>query len=119
MLTNEEKIKKIHARTAELKAEKNRRRIKIYSAVSAAACVALVIGLAVMMPSFNDTFITNSAMEGFSGSILSENGVLGYIIIGILAFILGSAVTVFCFKLKKWQDSGSSDIREDDDDRND
>ena len=119
MLTNEEKIKKIHARTAELKAEKNRRRIKIYSAVSMAACVALIIGLAVIMPDLNDKLVSAPSSESMRGSILSENGILGYIIIGIVAFILGISVTVFCFKLKKWRDSSASDDREDDDDRND
>ena len=119
MLTNEEKIKRIHERAVEMNAEKNRRRIRIYSAVSAAACVALIIGLAVVMPDLNDKLVSAPPSENMRGSILSENGILGYIIIGIVAFILGISVTVFCFKLKKWQDSSASDDREDDDDRND
>ena len=119
MLTNEERIKMIHTRAAELKAEKERRRIRIYQTVSAAACIALVIGLAVMMPTLSDTFTDGTSSGMFSGSILSENGILGYIITGLLAFILGCAVTVFCFRLKKWQDSKDPADREDSNDRND
>ena len=38
-----------------------------------------------------------------SASIFSGSGYLGYIVIGIVAFLLGCAVTVFCFRLRKWQ----------------
>lgn len=53
-----------------------------------------------------------------NGSILSGNGMLGYIVIGIIAFALGIAVTVFCYQIKKYQtgndeDAGSVDKRRD------
>ena len=29
---------------------------------------------------------------------------LGFLVIALIAFVLGVAVTVFCFRLKKWND---------------
>ena len=41
---------------------------------------------------------------GMSGSIFSDNGILGFIVVGVLAFLLGICVTVFCFKTARFKD---------------
>lgn len=38
-----------------------------------------------------------------TGSIFGEGAVLDYIMIFVLAFLLGCCVTVFCLRLKQWQ----------------
>ena len=47
-----------------------------------------------------------------NASIFSDSGVSGYLVIAILAFLLGITVTVFCFRLKKYMDGkGPEDPR--------
>ncbi len=37
------------------------------------------------------------------GSILSGSAAFGYVVIGIIAFLLGAVVTLMCFKAKNLQ----------------
>ena len=46
-----------------------------------------------------------------SASLFSGSGALGYIVIALLSFLLGVSVTVFCFRLKKWQDERDREDR--------
>ncbi len=103
MRTNEERIAAMHKRAAELEKENRQRRVRIIQAVSAAACFAAVIVLSCFMPGFSQALVSGNSQGGMSASVFSENTALGYIVIGALAFLLGSAVTIFCFRLKKWQ----------------
>ena len=49
--------------------------------------------------------------KSMNASIFSESTEPVYIIVGILSFILGCALTVFCFKIKKWQyDKDEKDV---------
>ena len=43
-----------------------------------------------------------------NASIFSGTAALGYIVIGILAFVLGVGVTIFCFRFKKKQEEDDS-----------
>ena len=40
-----------------------------------------------------------------TGSIFGESPALDYIMISILAFLLGACLTVFCLRLRQWQKS--------------
>ena len=37
-------------------------------------------------------------------SIFAGSGALGYIVIAIIAFLLGVALTMFCIRLREWQE---------------
>ena len=104
MRTNEERIAALHTRAAELEKEKREQRVRILQAVSATVCFAAVIVLALLMPGFAENFAGGSPQNGMSASMLSDSSALGYIVIGIVAFLLGVSVTIFCFRLKKWED---------------
>ena len=39
-----------------------------------------------------------------SGSIFAGSGFLGFLAVGIVAFLLGAAVTILCYRLKQWQE---------------
>ena len=103
MRTNEERIAAMHKRAAELEKEKRQHKVQIIQTVSVAACFALVIVLSLLMPGFSEAFVVGDQQGSMSASIFSASSVLGYIVIGILAFLLGAAVTIFCFRLKKWK----------------
>lgn len=43
-------------------------------------------------------------MQGMRASLFSENNTLGFVVVGILSFILGCSFTIFCIKLKNKKD---------------
>ncbi|MBR2511864.1 MAG: DUF4179 domain-containing protein [Firmicutes bacterium] len=100
MRTNEERIKAMHMRAAELEREKQRKRIQIIRVVSVAACFALTIGLAVFMSGLSAGSIEGADPDALRASIFSGSKILSYIVMGIIAFALGVFVTVFCFSIK-------------------
>jgi|GEM_PF-1013581 hypothetical protein len=111
MRTNEERIEAMHRRAAQLaEAERAKRavRARLIGAGAGAVSFAAVILLAVMMPDLSDNAAPAGAGSGMSGSIFAANGYLGYVVIGIVAFLLGAAVTVFCIRLKDYSDSGGA-----------
>ena len=102
MRTNDERLAALHKRAGEIDKENRKRRVRLIQFASCAACFLLVIGLALWMPVTEGTPLSGGT-GSMSASIFSGSGYLGYIVIGIVAFLLGCAVTVFCFRLRKWQ----------------
>ena len=104
MRTDEERIAALHERAVVIEREKRNRRVFAGQTLSAAACFVFVIALAIVMPDMVSA-ITPAAVSGsMSASIFSGSGALGIIVTGVVSFALGVAVTIFCFRLKKWKD---------------
>ena len=104
MRTNEERIAAMHRRAAELEREERRKKAIILETISIAACLALVVTLSFLMPGYVVEMTHPGMNSGMYASIFSNNSMLSYLVVGIVAFLLGSAVTLFCFRLNKWQD---------------
>ena len=107
MRTNEERVAAMHRRAAELERKKRERVAKVMSFSAVAACLVMITALSFYIPRVMDTVdISGMARvaEGMNASIFATAGVLGYVVTGILAFLLGIAVTVLCFRLKMWKD---------------
>ena len=107
MRTNEERIAAMHRRAAELERKKRERVARVLSFSAVAACLVMIIGLSFSIPRVMDTMdISGMArvMEGMNASLFATAGVLGYVMTGILAFLLGISVTVLCFRLRMWKD---------------
>lgn len=104
MLTDEERIKAMHERAHDINRKKQKRKVAAAGILSTAFCLMIVITTALFMPKFNDVNVSGSDSASMNASIFSGTAALGYIVIGILAFILGVAVTIFCFRFKKKQD---------------
>lgn len=113
MLTNEERIVAMHARAAELNQQNRMRSTRIVQRVSVAASLAAVILLAIFMPQ-TEAFkiaVSRNTSENMQGSLFSSGGELGYVVIAVIAFLLGATVTAFCFRLKKYQErKGDSEV---------
>lgn len=101
MLTNEERIAKMHARATEIKKEKHERNTRIIQSASFAFCFCAVIALAVYVYSIRDRIVSTAVTDSMSASIFSGSSMLSFIVIAVIAFLLGVSVTVFCFWLKK------------------
>ena len=71
-------------------------------ASAVAACLVLLIGASLAMPGIAASIQTGD-YSGFetAASMYGGGAALGYIVIGLLAFLLGVCVTVLCFRLRQ------------------
>ena len=102
MRSHEERVTETKRRIAKIEREKRRRHNTITMASAVAACLALLIGASLAMPGIAAN-IQAGAYSGFetAASIFHGGAALGYIVIGLLAFLLGVCVTVLCFRLRQ------------------
>ena len=102
MRNHKERVAETKRRIAKIERAKRRRRNTITIASSAAACLALLIGASLAMPGIAASIQTGnySGLET-AASIFHSGAALGYIVIGLLAFLLGVCVTVLCFRLRQ------------------
>ena len=104
MRSNEQRIVALHIRAAELKKRSMIIRTRVLGMASGACCFVILILLANWMPGSADMLAAGKNFPDMSGSIFSDNGVLGYLVIALVAFLLGISVTMLCFCLKKRQE---------------
>ena len=102
MRSLEERVAETKRRIAKMEQEKRRRRDKITMISAAAACLALLVGASFAMSGIAAK-IQAGDYSGFetSASMYGDGAALGYIVIGLLAFLLGVCVTVLCFRLRQ------------------
>ena len=102
MRSHEERVAETKRRIAARQREKRLRRNTITIASAVAACLALLIGASLAMPGIAASIQTGD-YSGFetAASIFHGAAALGYIVIGLLAFLLGVCVTVLCFRLRQ------------------
>ena len=102
MRSHEERVAETKRRIAARQREKRLRRNTIAMASAVAACLALLIGVSLAMPGIAASIQTGD-YSGFetAASIFHGGAALGYIVIGLLAFLLGVCVTVLCFRLRQ------------------
>ena len=100
MRSHEERVAETKRRIAKIERENRRRRNTITMASAVAACLALLIGASLAMPGIASRIQTGD-YSGFetTASMYGGGAALGYIVIGLLAFLLGVCVTVLCFRL--------------------
>ena len=109
MRTDEERISAMRRRAAEIKTERRHVKVRVIQAVSAVCCLAAVIVLAVMAPGISGAGGPGAAAPEMNASLFASSPILGYVVVGIIAFALGIAVTALCYQLKKWQDKKDSE----------
>ena len=102
MRSHEERVAETKRRIAKMEREKRLRRNTITMVSAVAACLALLVGVSFAMPGIAASIQTGD-YSGFetAASIFHGGAVLGYIVIGLLAFLLGVCVTVLCFRLRQ------------------
>ena len=110
MRSHEERVVETKRRIAKIEREKRLRRDTITIASAVAACLALLIGASLAMPGIA-TSIQTGDYSGFetAASIFHGGAALGYIVIGLLAFLLGVCVTVLCFRLRQMNREDTQD----------
>jgi uncharacterized membrane protein len=115
MRSHEERVAETKRRIAQIEREKRLRRNTITMASAVAACLVLLIGASLAMPG-----IAARAQAGdYAGfetaaSMYGGGAALGYIVIGLLAFLLGVCVTVLCVRLRQMsREDGQNEESED------
>ena len=93
MRSHEERVTETKRRIAKIEREKRLRRNAITMASAVAACLVLLIGASLAMPGIAANIQTGD-YSGFetAASIFHGGAALGYIVIGLLAFLLGVCV---------------------------
>ena len=100
MRTAEERVAAAKRRARELVRQKRRCRAAAFA--GAAACLALILGLALAMPAITEHFSDAAYSGGMTASVFS-GGSLGCIVVGVLAFALGVCVTLLCVRLRNYE----------------
>ena len=108
MRSHEERAAAVKQRMAQIERQKRQRRNRLLALSSVAACLAVIVGVSFAMPGISEKLAAGNYTEyETAASIFGSSAVTGYIIIGLLAFVLGVCVTVLCFKLKAfWKKDG-------------
>ena len=115
MRSHEERVAETKRRIAKIEREKRRRRNTITMASAVAACLALIVGVSFVMPDIA-VKIQTGGYAGFetAASIFHGGAALGYIVIGLLAFLLGVCVTVLCFRIRQLSRENAQDKESED-----
>ena len=102
MRSPEERVAEAKRRIAAGEQENRRRRDRRTVALAVAACLALRVGASLAMPGIAARIqINDYAVFETAAGIFRSSAALGYIVIGLFAFLLGVCVTVLCFRLRQ------------------
>ncbi len=101
MRTDVERLEAMHKRAEEISAENFNKKKKIYYIAASLAVMAAIIALAFYMPTLNADITEASSGSEMSASMFNDSSSLSYIVIGIAAFLLGMAFTIFCYSIGK------------------
>ena len=104
MRSNAERVAAVKQRIAEKEREKRRRRERLIVVSASAMSLIFIVGISLCMPSFAEKASSADHVNfGTTASIFSDNGALGYLVIGILAFCLGVSATVLSYRVHLYQ----------------
>ena len=102
MRTNKERAVLIHQRTAEIKRERQKKKQRAWDMICIAACLILVVGIGSFLPDWVGG-IPSGEVHHASGaaSLVGSHAALGFILMGLMAFLLGVCVTVLLYRLRR------------------
>ena len=114
MRSHEERVAETKRRIAKMEREKRLRRNTITMASVVAACLVLLIGASFAMPGIAAKIQTGDYSGFETAASMYGGAALGYIVIGLLAFLLGVCVTVLCFRLRQMNQEDAQDKESED-----
>lgn len=102
MRTSEERMDLIFRRTEEIQKEQRRRKQRWIEVAGVAACLVLVTVLCISMPGLMAHTVPGTVTHNSgAASLIASQSQLGYIIVGIFSFFLGSITTVLLYRIKE------------------
>lgn len=98
----DEQMRTIQSRSCRIRQEKRRRRTLLRETGMVCACLILIVGAGRRISGLNSMALPVTASS--YGSLIAGNSCIGYIVIGVLAFLLGISVTLLGLHMRKKQD---------------
>ena len=110
MRSHEDRFAETKRRIAARQRREQLRRSTIAMFSATAACLVLIVGVSFAMPGVV-AGIRPGDYAGYetAASMYGGGAALGYIVIGLLSFLLGVCVTVLCFRLRQMNREDSPD----------
>ena len=109
MRSHEERVAEAKRRIAQIEQKKRRRRNTVTMVSAVAACLVLLVGTSFVMPGIAANIQTGNYSGFETAASMYSGAALGYIVIGLLAFLLGVCVTVLCFRLRQMNRDDTQD----------
>ena len=101
MRNTEERVLAVKQRAKEIERQKRIRKGRIVMVSYSAASLLLIIGLSFAMPGIMAGMPESEyAYFGAAAGIFNQNEGFGYVLIGLLAFLLGVSVTILGYRLR-------------------
>lgn len=101
MKTTDEQMNEIMRRSESLKAKKSMNDYIIGFSIAIAACLALIVLVGASIANISPETADNSVSQ--YGSLVISAPYMGYVVIGLLAFILGVLVTLLCRRIREFK----------------
>lgn len=112
MRSREERVRAVCCRVAQMRRQ---RRLRAITAGAVAASVLVTEVLAVQMPEKMRAMAGNEVECVQAASVFRNGGAAGYVLIGLLAFVLGICVTVLCFRIRELEKARTDEEKREDD----
>lgn len=90
-----DRLERLHARAAELKCERDKRRLRILGSMSSVMMVCLIVAIH-KVQAWNHGILDSQS----TGSSLLDDSVGGYVLIAVIAFIVGTLITAVLIRYR-------------------
>lgn len=102
MRDTERQMAEILSRSQKVHVRRSLKKRLLFSAGSSMLCLVLLVCVGLGLPMLQEE--TVSAESDRFGSLILSNSALGYALIGVLCFALGTGLTQFCLTLRRWKE---------------
>lgn len=101
MRTDEERMEQIRRRTKKLRERDRKRKLMVLDVCCVAVCLVIILGIGAVMPGMSEQmqYRNVSGLTSGAASILGNSSSAGYIVIGILGFLLGVCITILMYRV--------------------
>ena len=99
MKSTDDQLREIMKRADHVKERKSMKKAVTSYALSACACLVVLVVTAFHLPGLSVD--GSSEISGHYGSLLLNTSYLGYVAIGVLAFLFGISLTLLCMQISR------------------
>ena len=99
MRSTDEQLREIMKRADHIQNKRTSQKAIVSYALAACACMALFVVASLYLPGLSAA--GNAEGNVHYGSLLLNTSYMGYVVIGVLAFLLGVCVTLLCLHLRR------------------